>query len=82
MEKNLFFNLDEDSCYFFSCANLSIDDLAKLFNRNPETIIYKNCNRCGFERVFCVSEDNQVVASIYKSLWDYLLVNINLYKNI
>ncbi len=69
MEINSFFNLDEDSCYFFSYANLSIEDLAKLFNRSADTFDYKNCHRGGFERVFCVSNDNQVVASIYKSLW-------------
>ncbi len=68
--ENSFFYLNEDECYFFSYANLSITFLASIFERDVESILYKNCYRRGFERIFCVNNNNEAVASIYKSMWE------------
>jgi hypothetical protein len=67
---DIFDILNENECYFFSYGHLSIELLSTIFERKSETFLYKNCYRRGFERIFCVNNDNEAVASIYNSMWE------------
>ncbi len=63
--------LNEDECYFFSYGHLSIELLSIIFERKPETILYKNCSLSGYQRIFCINNFNDTtsIASIHEDMW-------------
>ncbi len=65
MSENSFFILQDNECYFFSYANLNIDLLSIILNRERDSILYQNCILRNFVRIFCVNKDNNSIASIH-----------------
>ncbi len=62
----LFEKNTENDCYFFSYANLNIDLLSIILNRERNSFIYQNGKLDGYARIFCEDENNNIIASVYE----------------